>query len=343
MRQVEPGSAMTRGATWAVVTPVFEDREAFARLCLDLARLDIEVRLEVIAVDDGSVEDPPALEAIANAGLAGRIIRLKRNVGHQMAISVGLGLAAAEPRYAGVVVMDCDGEDRPDHIQRLIAAGAGQGCDAAVAIRKRRTESVAFRVLYRAYRQFFRLLTGRMIRFGNFCALERPAALRLAAMQETRLHLAAALMKSRLRRAEVATDRGTRYAGRSRMSFYGLALHGVRAVAVFDDAVLTRMAVVCAGSAVTGAAVFAAAVLLKLIGQATPGWLTLVTGFLIMVFLQTGVLTLVTLIMNGLSFRSPAVIDQDATSLILDCESVDAHAAADAAQSTAADAARSDG
>lgn len=322
---------MSTGDVWAIVTPVFEDREAFARLCLDLARLDIAARLEVIAVDDGSVNDPPELDAMRNVGLGGRIIRLKRNVGHQMAISVGLGLAAAEARYAGVVIMDCDGEDKPEDVEALIGAATVEGCDAAVAIRKRRTESLAFRVCYRAYRQFFRFLTGRMIRFGNFCALDRPAALRLAAMQETRLHLAAALMKSRLRRAEVPTDRGTRYAGQSRMNFYGLALHGIRAVAVFDDAVLTRMAVVCAGSAVAGALVFIAAVLMKLIGQATPGWLTLVTGFLIMVFLQTGVLTLVTLIMNGLSFRSPAAIDQDAASLILDCETTSAATGADAA------------
>ena len=76
------------------------------------------------------------------------------------------------------------------------------------------------------------------------------------------------------------------------MRFNNLVLHGIRAVAVFDDDVLTRMGVTCAGAALAGCATLGTAVGLKLSGEATPGWLTFVAGFLIMVFLQTGILTL---------------------------------------------------
>jgi len=311
-----------REAVWAVVTPVFEDGDSFAALCRDLARIDDGAALEVLAVDDGTIGAPPMLDALRKAGLAGRIVRLKRNCGHQTAIWVGLALAASEPRYAGAVVMDSDGEDRPGDIPRLIAAMAPD-CNAAVARRGRRTEPLAFRLFYRLYRRFFSLLTGREIRFGNFCALDRRALSRLAAMQETQIHLAAALIKSRLRRAEIPCDRGRRYDGRSRMNFYDLALHGIRAVAVFDDTVLTRMGAVCAGAAVSGVLVFLAGLALKLSGQATPGWLTFVTGFLILVFLQTALLSLVALIMNALGYRSPADLDAAAASLVLETEAAE--------------------
>ncbi len=318
-----------REAVWAVVTPVYEDGDSFASLCRDLARLDAGVPLEVLAVDDGTIGAPPAVDAIRDAGLAGRIVRLKRNSGHQTAIWVGLAAAASEPRYAGAIVMDSDGEDRPENVPQLVAA-IGADCNAVVAQRGRRTESLPFRVFYRLYRRFFRLLTGREIRFGNFCALDRRALLRLTAMQETRIHLAAALIKSRLRRVEISCDRGARYDGRSRMNFYDLALHGIRAVAVFDDAVLTRMGAVCAGAAISGVLVFLVGVVLKLSGQTPPGWLTFVTGFLVLVFLQTAILSLVALIMNALGYRSPADLDAAAASLILETETTGLDSSRDA-------------
>lgn len=318
-----------REAVWAVVTPVYEDGDSFASLCRDLARLDAGVQLEVLAVDDGTIGAPPAVDAIRDAGLAGRIVRLKRNSGHQTAIWVGLAAAASEPRYAGAIVMDSDGEDRPENVPQLVAA-IGSDCNAVVARRGRRTESLPFRVFYRLYRRFFRLLTGREIRFGNFCALDRRALLRLTAMQETRIHLAAALIKSRLRRVEISCDRGARYDGRSRMNFYDLALHGIRAVAVFDDAVLTRMGAVCAGAAISGVLVFLVGVVLKLSGQTPPGWLTFVTGFLVLVFLQTAILSLVALIMNALGYRSPADLDAAAVSLILETETTGLESSRDA-------------
>lgn len=305
-------------ARWAIVTPVFEDGKSFTQLCHDLAQTGGE--LEIIAVDDGSLLDPPAVVALEQSGLVGKIVRLKRNVGHQGAIAVGLACAAAEKRYAGVVVMDCDGEDQPEHVIRLIQA-LGPDCDAVVAHRGQRSESVGFRVFYVLYRTLFRLLTGRSIRSGNFCALGHRALLRLTAMQETRLHLAAALVKSKLGLRAIRLDRGKRYAGCPQMNFIALAVHGIRALAVFDDAVLMRVGAACVGTAGVGGLVFSAAAILKISGLATPGWLTTVTGFLLLVLLQTGMFSVIALVINRLGPVSPAEISTAALSLILRIES----------------------
>ena len=314
---------MTADSPWAIVTPVFEDGDSFNRLCEELSRSARGVSLEIIAVDDGSLRDPPDPESIARAGFDGQVIRLKRNVGHQLAISVGLARTAADPRFAGAVIMDCDGEDSPEDVDRLIQAASSEGFSAAVAARRKRTETLFFRTFYVAFRWFFALTTNQIIRFGNFCALDRRAVLRLCAMHETGLHVAGALIKSRMPRVEVPTDRGVRYGGRSRMNFPGLVLHGIGAIAVFNDTVLTRMATACAASAVATIVAFVIMVVLKLAGN-LPVWTAIAAGFLIMIFLQTGVFTLISLIVSGLGHRSPAQIEADMLSLILDCDSATA-------------------
>lgn len=317
------GAKSGRGR-WAVLTPVFEDRDSFAHLCRDIATAGDGLSLRVCAVDDGSVTAPPDLSAVTSAGLTGEIIRLRRNVGHQMAIAIGLNHLASSDDLDGVVIMDSDGEDQPARIPDLIARIVDGSTDVAVASRSRRSESLSFRAFYVIYKLFFKVLTGNIIRFGNFMAVSKGALGRLAAMQEAWTHVAGAVVKSRLRRLELPIDRGHRYSGQSRMGFVSLVLHGIRSVMVFGDAVLTRMAVVFGLSAIGTVAVFAAAVSLKIAGQTTPGWLTTVTGFMLVIFMQTGVLTLMTLIMSGLtSVRSPRTIADDAQSFIARIESAD--------------------
>jgi glycosyltransferase involved in cell wall biosynthesis len=80
---------VTARPTTIVVTPIYEDRDASARLFEELADQNLD-NLRVVAVDDGSVKEPLAVSSIEQAGLQGVVIRLKRNVGHQRAIAIGL-------------------------------------------------------------------------------------------------------------------------------------------------------------------------------------------------------------------------------------------------------------
>jgi len=286
----------------AIVTPVYEDEASFAELCRRLAAVEAAAgaRFHIIAVDDGSLGAPPQLASIADAGLSGEILRLARNVGHQAAIAIGLARAALTPNLSACVVMDSDGEDTPESIPGLLAAVAKFSCDVAVAERAKRSEPITFQLFYAVYKRLFRLLTGQRLRFGNFMALSPIALERLSGMHETSTHVAAATVKAKLRRADVPTDRGVRYAGQSKMNFPSLVLHGMRAVMVFSDLVLTRMALALVAMAALVIAVVLVAFGMKLSGFATPGWVTIVTGFALSLFLQTGLFTMITLIVSSL-------------------------------------------
>lgn len=286
----------------AIVTPVFEDQESFAELCRRLALVErgAGLRFHVIAVDDGSLAAPPKLSALSEARLSGEILRLARNVGHQAAIAIGLARAASLPGLSACVVMDSDGEDPPEAIPRLLEQISGDNVDVAAAQRAKRSETLTFQAFYAVYKRLFRLLTGQVLRFGNFMALSPTALERLSGMHETFTHVAAAVVKAKLRRADVPTDRAPRYAGQSKMNFPSLVLHGMRAVMVFSDLVLTRMALALVAMAAVVVAVVLGALAAKLLGATTPGWVTIVTGFALSLFLQTGLFTMITLIVSSL-------------------------------------------
>jgi len=284
----------------AIVTPVYEDQESFAELCRRLALVEraAGARFHLIAVDDGSLAAPPKIAALG--GLSGEILRLARNVGHQGAISIGLARAAQLPNLSACIVMDSDGEDTPDSIPALLDAVAAPNADVAVAERAKRSETLTFKIFYAVYKRLFKVATGQTLRFGNFMALSPVALERLSGMYETSTHVAAAVVKAKLRRADVPTDRGVRYAGVSKMNFPSLVLHGMRAVMVFSDLVLTRMALALVAMAAAVVFVVLGAFAMRAMGMTTPGWVTIVTGFALSLFLQTGLFTMITLIVSSL-------------------------------------------
>ena len=288
---------------FAIVMPVYEDREASTRLLKELFA-EYSNRPYVVIVDDGSLHQPVQLQALKDVGLSGVVIRLKRNVGHQRAIAIGLNYVAdTHPDMPCTVVMDSDGEDTPQSIRQLVAPLSApisaSNVDVVVAQRKSRVETLRFKAFYLVYKALFQLLTGRKISFGNFMAIGPTGLKRLAAMQELWMHVAGCVLSSKLRIQTLPIDRGPRYAGKSKMNFVGLALHGFRALMVFAEDVLVRVGMMCA--LVAGFTVSASflAIGLKLANFATPGWFSVALGILLLVLLQTGALTLMTLMLTG--------------------------------------------
>lgn len=283
-----------------VITPVFEDAEASARLFAELSAI-FGQRVYVVVVDDGSVRQPVELGALTAAGVSGTLIRLRRNVGHQRAIAIGIGYVAENMSVAQVVVMDSDGEDLPESIPLLLKELAAADVDLVVAQRKARVETLRFKAFYFVYKRLFKILTGRQISFGNFMALKPAAIKRLAAMQELWIHVASCVLGSRLRVRTCALDRGPRYAGQSKMNFVGLVLHGFRGVMVFAEDVLVRVGIASAVVAMLALVGGLATVVLKVSGFATPGWFSVALGILALMFLQTGSLALISLMLTGVS------------------------------------------
>lgn len=295
-----------------IITPVYEDNKAAQMLFANLATLPYNSNIYIVAVDDGSVREPLLLSSLSESACKGEIIRLRRNVGHQKAIAIGLARVNEIGKSGDVaVIMDSDGEDKPESIEKLIAALTEDNTDVVFSGRKSRVETLKFKLFYQIYRFFFRLLAGKDISFGNFMAIKFDSLDRIVFMHELPVHVAAAVLSSRLRYKVVPIDRGARYAGKSKMNFAGLVLHGFRALMVFSDSVLVRLGIFSTVLAVAAFLASITAIVLKTAGLASQGWFSVAFGILGVVFLQALSLAVLSLVAIMLSKSSGSGIPLD--------------------------------
>jgi polyisoprenyl-phosphate glycosyltransferase len=259
----------------AVVVPVYRDWPSLARL---LRTIDRIAAAESLAVSVVAVNDCPAQTAsIDTAGDWAAIehfevLHLSRNLGHQRAIAVGLSHVEVSTRCDCVIVMDADGEDRPEDMARLVHQFRKDRSAIVVAERRKRSEGLVFRSSYRLYKAAFRMLTGQSVDFGNFCLIPRPLLVHVVSMSEIWSNFPAGLIQSRLPIQRMPTERGTRYEGRSSMNFVALVMHGLGAISVFSDAVFIRVTLLSLAFLVLTGTAILTVLGLKLTGHATPGW-----------------------------------------------------------------------
>lgn len=84
----------------------------------------------VVVVDDGSKDDTAARAEAAGA----RVVRHAENRGKGHAVRSGLAVILAEP-FTHVLLMDGDGQHRPDDVDKLLEAARTTGADLVVGER----------------------------------------------------------------------------------------------------------------------------------------------------------------------------------------------------------------
>ncbi len=289
---------------YVVLTPVLDDWPSLVQLIGDINEKysATDMSFEVVAVDDGSRDslDPAVLPNLPENSCIDSIsvIRLALNLGHQRAIAVGLSSLVDRTNIDGVIIMDSDGEDRPDDLDTLISMSHIHPEYVILARRAKRSEAAAFRLGYLLYRILFRALTGRGISFGNFCLLPVPALRRLVYMPELWNHLPAAITRSRLRLRDVRTARGRRYDGQSKMNLPSLVVHGLSAMSVYTDVIFVRVLMAASFVTATSGLAIAAVMVIRLATPlAIPGWTTTAVGDLLIIILQALVLMVATTLM----------------------------------------------
>src|SRR3989442_317017 len=274
-----------------ILIPIFNDWPAVARLLVELDRVldDAGRDGRVLLVDDGS-SDPPVAELAPPAPARLReieILQLRRNVGHQRAIAIGLSHAEAAISCEAVVVMDGDGEDRPEDVPRLLDELERSGGHRIIfAERLRRSEGPLFATMYALYRWLHVLLTGERVRFGNFSAIPAPLLGRLVAMSDLWNHYAAAVIKSRVPYDTIVTTRGGRYAGSTKMNQVALVTHGLSAMSVFGDWIGVRLLAATVGAAAVVLAAIVGSLAIGWTAGRWPAWMPYVLGLLVLLLSQ---------------------------------------------------------
>ncbi|MGC3982730.1 MAG: glycosyltransferase [Steroidobacteraceae bacterium] len=138
----------------SVVIPIYNEAAGldalFARLypALDQLSTDLQLRYELILVDDGSRDQSPAMlrEQFTQRPDVTRIVLLAVNAGQHMAIKAGF----ERTRGAVIVTLDADLQNPPEEIAKLLAK-MREGHDYVGGYRKERQDS------------FFRRYASRML------------------------------------------------------------------------------------------------------------------------------------------------------------------------------------
>jgi dolichol-phosphate mannosyltransferase len=123
----------------SVVSPVYRAEGLVGKLVDEIRATlaPLSISFEIILVEDASPDKSwDAICECCEKFSQVRGVRLSRNFGQHYAISAGLTLARGD----WVVVMDCDLQDRPEEISRLLEK-AMQGYDVVVARRAMRQDS----------------------------------------------------------------------------------------------------------------------------------------------------------------------------------------------------------
>jgi glycosyltransferase involved in cell wall biosynthesis len=280
-------------APLVVLIPVYNDWSACSKLLAELNAVFTEQGLAavVLLVDDGSTV--PTEEIFRDwqfsAFIQVGVLKLKRNVGHQRAISLGLAHVEANVPCEAVVVMDGDGEDSPRDIPKLLAQCRTDGNEKIVfAERARRSERFVFRLFYVLYRVLHRILTGQAVRVGNFSVIPYLRLRSLVVVPELWSHYAAAVFTSKLPYSSVPTVRAKRLDGKSSMNFVELVTHGLTAISVFSEVVGVRLLLASSLLAALSLIGIVAVVAVRLMSDlAIPGWATFSAGILLMILVQT--------------------------------------------------------
>jgi glycosyltransferase involved in cell wall biosynthesis len=271
--------------------PLRDDWASAAELVrrLDRAVSSSSCELDILLVDDGSIQTCPSADFQCDFAVvqAIRILRLRRNLGHQRAIAIALAYIEQTTACHAVLVMDADGEDTPNGAFELIRSFSDGGRKAIFAERSRRLESIPFRIFYRLYKSVHRILTGISVRVGNFSILPSEYLSALVTMPELWNHYAAAVFRSQLPYTMIPIPRGRRIAGTSRMNFVALVTHGLSAISVFGDTLGVRLLIGCLiGSLLATFGIFSVVGIRLFTNMAVPGWATAATGLLAIIFVQ---------------------------------------------------------
>lgn len=299
----------------AILIPVFNDWGSLARLLPEIDAALGEEGLEglVTVVDDGSTIMPDHKFCEMHCRNLSRveILRLRCNLGHQRAIAVGMAHLSASTTCPGtVVVMDGDGEDRPEDVPRLLAEfwRSQHGCHVFFAARAKRYESPAFQLMYHLYRLVHWLLTGISVRVGNFSVLSSSALPKLLLTPDLWNHYAAAVFRSRIPFSTMPLARGKRYQGTSHMRYSSLVAHGLSAIAVFREIVGARLILLLSGLAGLAMCLVGVVAIVRFFTDlAIPGWATNASGMLLLFTMQS-VLSILILTLIVLGDRSHAKV-----------------------------------
>ena len=225
-----------------ILMPLYNDWKSATKLLdnidLQVGRWDAEV--SIIIVNDASTEEKFKLALNFKKIKSLKILNMKQNIGHQRCIAVGLKYICENENFDRVIIMDADGEDRPEELNNFFDIAMTKPDLSITGNRFKRSEGLIFKLMYEVHKVLTLVFTGKLIKFGNFSCLSRNHAKQLIQKSYLWNSYSSSVVRAINDRISTPSIRGARYVLPSKMNFSALVFHSLSIISVFKEAVIVR-------------------------------------------------------------------------------------------------------
>ena len=225
-----------------ILIPIYNDWESLIKLLDEINKVISDIKnteFDCMIVNDASTIKSPEIKVPKNIKKI-EIFNMKQNRGHARCNAFGLRYLSRKDDFDHLIVMDGDGEDRPDEIKYLVNQALEDQEVSVVAKRVKRSEGPIFQILYEIHKLITLLFTGKQVNFGNYSCLTKKDVITLSQQESLWSSFSGTVKKSILRLNTINSTRGLRYFGPSKMSLLNLGIHSFSIIAVFKSQVFLR-------------------------------------------------------------------------------------------------------
>ena len=225
-----------------ILIPVYNDWESLIKLLDEINKVITDIKnteFDCMIVNDASTIKLPEIKIPKNIKKI-EIFNMKQNKGHARCNAFAIRYLSKKDDFDHLIVMDGDGEDRPEEIKYLVNQALEDENISVVAKRVKRSEGFLFQILYEIHKLITLVFTGKQINFGNYSCLTKKDVVTLSQQESLWSSFSGTLKKSISRLNTINSIRGLRYFGPSKMSLFNLGIHSFSIIAVFKSQVFLR-------------------------------------------------------------------------------------------------------
>ena len=227
---------------FVILIPIYNDWKSLLKL---VEQIDLEIsewnsNVSIFIINDASTEKKPLNELTLKNIKSIKVINMKNNSGHARCYAAGLKFLTEKEDFDYVILMDGDGEDRPNELNLFFQKIKENPSKTVTANRIKRSEGMIFKLMYEFHKILTYVFTGKLIKFGNYGCLPKESAVKLVQHASIWSSYSGTLTKVIDNRVSIPSFRGVRYFGPSQMNFFNLLIHSFSIIAVFKGSVVFR-------------------------------------------------------------------------------------------------------
>ena len=148
-----------------ILIPLYNDWKSVSKLLdqIDLQISNWQAEVSVIIVNDASTETKTGLDSNYKKIKSIKVLNMKENRVHQRCIAAGLKNLHKNEDFERVIIMDADGEDRPEELNDFFNKTQENPKMTITGNRFKRSEGFFFKFLYEIHKLIRLIFAGKLI------------------------------------------------------------------------------------------------------------------------------------------------------------------------------------